>query len=252
MRILLFSDIHGNADALDAVLSSRHDHGPYDLVICGGDLVWAGPRPREVLARIRELCDDDPLGSSTGVCLLGNTDTFLLDDYQHRPPADKRHRRFMRHREWMLERLKPSDLTFLQALPFDYRVSPKPGHDLLAVHANPHNLEDPILDTMSDHEIDAVIGSARFQILAFGHIHIPFVRTWRGRLLVNVASVGLPRDGDPRAAYTVLTWTGDEWAVSQYRVEYDVNRVAEEMRTSDLPRGRHFAERLLAAQYPRT
>ena len=97
--------------------------------------------------------------------------------------------------------------------------------------------------------IDAVIGSAEFQVLAFGHVHVPSVRLWRGRLLVNVASVGLPMDGDPRAAYSVMTWAGGGWSVSQYRVEYDVQRVARLMRRNGLPRGRHFAERLLAASY---
>ncbi len=50
------------------------------------------------------------------------------------------------------------------------------------------------------------------RMLAFGHVHIPFVRPWRGRLLVNVASAGLPMDGDRRAAYAILTWDGKQLA----------------------------------------
>lgn len=251
MRILLFSDIHGNVAALDAVLADRHRHGPYDLVICAGDLVWAGPRPQEVMARLRELCDDDPLGGSGVVCLLGNTDAFLGDRYQDIPPNDKRHKRFLRHRDWMLEQLKPADLTFLRRLPFSHRISPAGAqpHDLLAVHANPHNVDDPIFPDMTDEAIDEIIGDAEFQILAYSHIHLPSVRLWRGRLLVNVASVGLPMDGDTRAAYSVLTWAGGGWSVAQYRVEYDVEKVAEEMRQCGMPRGKHFASRLLAARY---
>jgi len=52
-----------------------------------------------------------------------------------------------------------------------------------------------------------------------------------------VASAGLSMDGDPRAAYSVLTWAGGGWRVAQYRVEYDVQRVAKEMRRCGLPRG---------------
>jgi predicted phosphodiesterase len=117
------------------------------------------------------------------------------------------------------------------------------------VHANPRNVDDPIQPDLSDGAIDAVLGPAEFQVLAFGHIHIPSVRLWRGRLLVNAASVGLSMDGDPRAAYSVLTWAGGGWRVAQYRVEYDVQRVAREMRRNGLPRGRHFAERLVRARY---
>ena len=64
-----------------------------------------------------------------------------------------------------------------------------------------------------------------------------------------MASVGLPMDGDLRAAYSVLTWAGGGWRVGQYRVEYDVQRVAREMQRNGLPRGRRFAERLLRARY---
>lgn len=249
MRILLFSDIHGNAAALEAMLADSVRHGPYDLTLCLGDLVWAGPRPAEVLARLRELCHDDPSGQAgPAVCIYGNCDRILLDE-NARPPA-KDGQRVARHREWMLSHLSEGDLAFLRRLPFDHRVTPLPGHELLAVHANPANVDDPIRPELSENELAALLGPAEFQTLAFGHVHIPSVRLWRGRLLVNVASVGLSMDGDPRAAYSVLTWAGGGWQVAQYRVEYDVQRVARDMRRGGLPRGGHFAARLLAARYP--
>ena len=249
MRILLFSDIHGNAAALVAMLADSVRHGPYDLTLCLGDLVWAGPRPAEVLARLRELCHDDPSGQAgPAVCIYGNCDRILLDE-NARPPA-KDGQRVARHREWMLSHLSEGDLAFLRRLPFDHRVTPLPGHELLAVHANPANVDDPIRPELSEDELAALLGPAEFQMLAFGHVHIPSVRLWRGRLLVNVASVGLSMDGDPRAAYSVLTWAGGGWQMAQYRVEYNVQRVARDMRRGGLPRGGHFAERLLAARYP--
>ncbi len=249
MRILLFSDIHGNIAALEAVLADSVRHGPYDLTLCLGDLAWAGPRPAEVLARLRGLCGDDPSGASAAaVCLEGNRDRFLLPD-ETGPLASKEADRFQRHREWMLARLNQADLVFLRQMPFSHRVTPLPGHDLLAIHANPRNVDDPIQPDLSDGAIDAVLGPAEFQVLAFGHVHIPSVRLWRGRLLVNASGAGLPMDGDLRAAYSVLTWAGGGWSVGQYRVEYDVQRVARDMQRNGLPRGRHFAERLLRARY---
>lgn len=249
MRILLFSDIHGNNAALEAVLADSVRHGPYDLTLCLGDLAWAGPRPAEVLARVRSLCGDDPGGAgAAAVCLQGNRDRLLLPD-EAGPPAGKEAERFERHREWMLARLSQADLAFLRRLPFSHRVTPQPGHDLLAVHANPRNVDDPIQPDLSDSAIEAVLGPAEFQVLAFGHVHIPSVRLWRGRLLVNASGAGLPMDGDLRAAYSVLTWAGGGWRVAQYRVEYNVQSVAKEMRRAGLPRGRRFAERLLQARY---
>lgn len=250
MRVLLFSDIHGNAVALDAVLADSVRHGPYDLSICAGDLAWAGPRPLEVLARIRELCRDDPSGKSGGaICLHGNTDLMLLELKNESAPPGKDVERFARLREWILEQLAPADVNFIRRMPFSHRAGLLPGHDLFAVHANPRNVDDPIHPELTDAAIDGLVSSEDFQVLAFGHVHVPFVRLWRGRLLVNVASAGLSMDGDPRAAYSVLTWSGGAWSVGQYRVEYDVQKVARDMRRCGLPRGRHFAERLLAASY---
>ncbi len=250
MRILLFSDIHGNAAALEAVLADSVRHGPYDLTLCLGDLVWAGPQPADVLARLRALCSDDPTGKAgAAVCVYGNCDRFLLVDESEGLSPSKEVERYLRHREWMLARLSAADLAFLRRMPFSHRVAPLPGHDLLAIHANPRNVDDPIQPDLSDGAIDAMLGTAEFQVLAFGHVHLPSVRLWRGRLLVNASSAGLPMDGDPRAAYSVLTWAGGGWRVAQYRVEYNVQSVAREMRRNGLPRGRHFAERLLRARY---
>jgi predicted phosphodiesterase len=250
MRVLLFSDIHGNATALDTVLDDSQRHGPYDLVICAGDLVWAGPRPREVMAKIRELCRDDPTGKSGGaVCLCGNTDLMLFEGKAAEPPPDKDSERFVRQRDWNLAQFAPGDLDFIRRMPFSYRVGLLPGYDLLVVHANPRNVDDPIYPELTDAAIDGLVSVEDFQVLAFGHVHVPFVRLWRGRLLVDVASAGLCMDGDTRAAYSTLTWAGGAWTVAQYRVDYDVQKVARDMRRCGLPRGRHFAERMLAARY---
>jgi hypothetical protein len=56
-------------------------------------------------------------------------------------------------------------------------------------------------------------------------------------------------DGDPRAVYAVLTWDGSTWHVEHHRVFYNLPMVAHQMRISGLPRGKHFAERLMAARY---
>jgi predicted phosphodiesterase len=250
MRVLLFSDIHGNATALDAMLADSARHGPYDLTICAGDLVWAGPRPQEVTARMRELSKGDPTGKAGGaVCLHGNTDLLLLGGIGGEAPQGKDVERIARLRDWILGQLAPADVDFMRRMPFSHRVGLLPGHDLMVVHANPRNVDDPIHQQLTDAAIDGLVSSADFQVLAFGHVHVPFVRLWRGRLLVDVASAGLCMDGDTRAAYSVLTWDGGAWSVAQYRVEYDAERVARDMRRCGLPRGRHFAERMLAASY---
>jgi diadenosine tetraphosphatase ApaH/serine/threonine PP2A family protein phosphatase len=72
-------------------------------------------------------------------------------------------------------------------------------------------------------------------VVAFGHVHTPYVRTLAGRLLVDVASVGYPCDGDRRAAYATLEWDG-HWRATIHRVPYDLDAVAAAFLASGIPR----------------
>lgn len=247
MRVAVLSDIHGNLVALDAILADLAHQGPVDHIVVAGDLVWAGPWPAEVVDRVRAI--------STAV-VQGNTDAF----FKHTPdntPTGKDGDRFTAHWQWMQTQLGPERAAYLAGLPFSCRISPHSAHngagashDLLVVHANPVDLDRPIEPGTPESALDTLLaGSGEWAVLAFGHIHIPSVRAWRGRLLVNVASVGLPMDGDPRAAYALLTWDGERWHVEHRRVFYNVPVVTRQMRTGGMPRGKHFAERLMAACY---
>jgi hypothetical protein len=153
----------------------------------------------------------------------------------------------------MRDRLGRKRTAYLAGLPFAHRLSPAPGHDLLIVHANPVDMERTITPDMPEEALDALLmvegREPNWAVLAFGHVHTPFVRRWRGRLLVDVASAGLPMDGDPRAAYALLSWDGASWQAEHRRVPYPVEAVAADMRASDMPRAKHFAARLLAARY---
>jgi predicted phosphodiesterase len=82
-------------------------------------------------------------------------------------------------------------------------------------------------------------------VLVFGHTHKPWVHEYGGVLFVNCGSVGKPKDGDPRAAFAVLTASADGVDVSIERVDYDTQTVAAEVRHAGLPE--EFAAKLLIA-----
>jgi predicted phosphodiesterase len=243
MRVGLLADIHGNALALEAVRADMAGRGPFDAIIAAGDLVWDGPRPAEVVDVLREM---------GAVALQGNTDALCTRDPAAEPVEDVPN--FRERLAWVQEQLGPARIAYLGDLPFSHRISPAPGHDLLVVHANPLDMEGYLVPGLTDTELDAVLPSpdtCDWDVLAFGHYHVPFVRPWRGRTLVNVASCGLPRDGDTRAVYAVLTWDNQAgaWQIEHHRVMYETPVVAYELRTCGLPRGKHFAERLMRASY---
>lgn len=242
MRVALLSDLHGNLPALEAVLDDIAGQGAFDQIVVAGDLVWAGPWPAAVVDRVRAAADN---------VIQGNTDAFFRRT-DGDVPTGKREERYATQLQWMREQLGAERAAYLAGLPFSCRISPAQGHDLLVVHANPTDQERAITPQMSEAELDVLLGEpdrADWAALAFGHLHIPFVRRWRGRLLVDVASAGLPMDGDPRAAYAILTWTGTGWEAEHRRVFYNLAIVAHQMRSGGMPRGKHFAERLMTATY---
>jgi putative phosphoesterase len=230
MRLIVMSDIHGNLEALRAVEASLP---PHDRVVVAGDHCLEGPRPAEVADALRELGWEP---------LMGNTDRDLVE-----PPPDLK----PDNREvvsWTRERLGPERLAWLAALPFSIPVEAD-GVRLLAVHANPVTMDEHLLPTMSVDELRPYLARVTADILAFGHLHTPYVRPVNGLLLVDVSSVGHPKDRDLRSAYCYFEWADGRRTVSQIRIPYDVDRAVQDLRTSDMPHAEKEIKSLLKASY---
>jgi predicted phosphodiesterase len=227
LRIAVFSDVHGNLAALRAVLAAIDCQRPVQLIVVAGDLVApAGARPAETF---------DLLVERGCVLLLGNHDQLLWAPFAEElsGPFAKTVREQI---PWAVSQLGGQRLDQLRRLPHQLRLSPAPGQDLLIVHAS---VSDPLhghaaTAESTDDELRLRYGGANARAIAFGHYHQPFTREWNGVLLANVASVSLPKDDAPLAAYSIFEWDGD-WAVRQYRVPYDVTEEAAAIAARGLP-----------------
>jgi predicted phosphodiesterase len=209
VRRALISDIHGNLEALEAVL--EHIRGEsIQEIYCLGDIVGYGPNPRECIDRVRD-CD---------VCLLGNHDQGALFDPEGFNAGAERAIFWTRTQLESGDRLGNEERwDFLGELP---RVHREPG--LMFVHGSARNplneyvFPEDIYNQRKMERIFALVERYCFQ----GHTHIPgvftesldfvspeeceFVYTLEdSKALVNVGSVGQPRNGDPRASYVILT-----------------------------------------------
>lgn len=219
MRIAVFSDIHGNLRGLDACLSDLAEQGGADTIVGGGDFCMDGPRPKDVLERLREI------GAR---CIHGNTDRYIADDperYDDETAVDIRFQRKQIGDEWV---------AWLRALP-DTLSFGDPGNELLICHANPQNDEEHVWPDASDELLERLFAGVDAAAIAFGHLHLPYVRMWRGKLLANVASAGLPKDGDERVNYAIFTERPGGWEVKLRRVAFDVEQVARELEKSGIP-----------------
>ena len=236
MRIAILSDIHGNLHALDRCLADLAARGGADVIVAAGDLCLEGPKPKGVLKRLR---------AAGAVSLRGNTDRMIGDaDLTLLAPEDARAVRWARKkigREWTI---------WLAQLPLSLRFG-EGANGLLVCHANPKNDDQHVWPDADDALLERLFGDVEQRTVAFGHLHLPYVRGWRGRTLVNVASAGLPKDGDPRAHYAILSARADGWEIQSRRVDFAVKKVARQLKRSGIPDLARRLETLRRHRYPK-
>ncbi|NUM46966.1 MAG: metallophosphoesterase family protein, partial [Anaerolineales bacterium] len=230
MRLAIFSDIHGNRFALEAVLNAIAADGHFDALIAAGDLALGGADPAGCVDLLRE----------AGVlAVFGNTDKYLTEP--DNPPPDELHRKKWDHLSaqvaWALPRLGAERVAWLSTLPFELRFSPPPDfeNDLLVFHANPKDILDfifpppaqqptyfgRVLQPDDDPTLEKLMKGVTARTCAFGHMHISSIRSWRGYTLVNVARCALPSlEKDPRARYTIFAWDQGTWQITPRFVPY--------------------------------
>jgi putative phosphoesterase len=237
MRIAIISDIHGNLIAFDAVLQDLKKLPPVDHLVIAGDLCLNGPQPRQVIERVQSLhCP----------VIQGNTDLEIVTQ------APEKGEKKRNTAAWTREQIDQPGIHYLASLPFSHTIANPGASDVLIVHANPKNLEDAIFPNASDAELEGLLGGLDHSVgvLAFGHLHIAFIRYWRDLLLFNVGSSGIPRDEDHRASYGILTWDDQEgWQAGIHRVAYDVEAVIHQIRTCGMPNPEKRVKVLVEARY---
>jgi hypothetical protein len=202
--LALLYDVHGNLPALDAVLADARARGATRWLV-GGDAAPFGGWPGEVLDRLDAL---------DAVWIRGNTERWLADR-SDLPPDQPMHAAALACRAAVGDARADA----LAALP---ESAPLPGGGR-AWHASPASDMRSFLPEPAEGDAELLAG-VQEPLLAFGHTHVQFRRQAArpggvGTLeLLNPGSVGMPLDGDRRAAYALL---GDEGAIDLRRIDYD-------------------------------
>ena len=205
MRVLIIADVHGNLEALHAVLAD-----PHDALICIGDMVGYGPEPAACVRRIL---------NEAQLVLRGNHDHALATGAAPGSPPTL---------EWLAEatlqlgvsQLSTTERLALAELPL--RTSQTiDGIQYHLVHATPTDPMHRYLEPTSDGWAREVreIGP---EVLLVGHSHLQFRHHVAGRTIISPGSVGQPRHGDARAAYMVIEDGNFSFCRVAYRVERTV------------------------------
>lgn len=213
MRVAVLSDIHANLAALDAVLTHLDSLRP-DRVIVAGDIINRGPQPRECLERILER------ERTAGWRIIrGNHEDYVLRAARGVDGLKTWEKEVFAHTVWTEVRVRDY-LDVLRKWPDETELSAPDGSRVIATHASRKGNRVGLYAFMNDEElIDHAHPHA--DVLCAGHTHIPFIRAIHHRWIVNAGSVGMPFDGDPRAAYVMMTWSAEGWSMEIMRVPYD-------------------------------
>lgn len=238
MRYAIISDIHGNREALDACLSDARHQG-VDAVLCLGDLIGYGPDPNEVVERVREEADIIVGGNHDAGAVI-NLDLFEFNPYARASI------------EWTRGVLTPANRRFLAELRV---VAQLP--DALLVHSSPNmprewrymaTVADVEENFMAFSEKTCFVGHTHFPMImekgydgSFRFFHQETVDLAEGaRYIVNVGSVGQPRDRDNRACFGIFDT--DDQAFEHVRIDYDIDATAGKILRAGLDE--KFAKRL--------
>ena len=242
----MFSDVHANLPALEAVLAAV-DQAGVDELWCLGDVVGYGADPEACTELVRERCD---------VCLVGNHDLAVLGSLDASTFSDTARAAV----EWTQERASAATLEFLGGL------EPAMNHaEIDLFHASPR---DPVWEyVLSIEQAEAGFDAQEERIALIGHSHVALffnrpegarrgyshgaqagggaiLDLHDGAWLLNPGSVGQPRDGDPRAAWLELDT--EQQTAHFHRVPYEIEKAAEAIRAGGLPEP--LAERLFVGR----
>jgi diadenosine tetraphosphatase ApaH/serine/threonine PP2A family protein phosphatase len=223
----IISDVHGNLEALKEVLKYI-DEKKIDRVFCLGDIVGYGPNPNECVEIISERCQKVVIGNHDHAA-LGLTSTEYFNDFA----------KISTH--WTTNNLSEENKNYLHSLEFTYSTD-----KFLAVHSTP---SAPTLWHYILSEMDAQHEFKYFEerICFIGHSHFPIVFNDRAgftrapkvkleeedKFIVNVGSVGQPRDGNPKACFCV--YDDKESSIDFIRLDYEIDKTREKIIKAGLP-----------------
>ncbi len=205
MRILIFSDLHSNLEALAALHAVEK---PPDAVLFLGDMVGYGPDPAACLGWLR---------ANVSHAVQGDHDYATASGGEFSSPPEYRELAEAT-REHTLRQLRPADLAYLGALPTTAHVT-LGGAEFFLAHGTPREPLTRALDiaTASESTLRAELEGIDADVVLLGHTHVPAIRRVGNTHIVNPGSLGQPRHGLPSA--TFAAW--EDGHLQIHHIDYD-------------------------------
>jgi putative phosphoesterase len=234
MKIAVFGDIHGNIDALKAVYESAGALKP-DKFYHLGDLGGYAPFVNEVVVFLMTHAIEG---------VQGNYDEAVANEREQCGcRAENPLQEEMAHLSfaWTKGHASPESKTYMKNLPTEITFAAE-GKKIWLFHASPNKNNLYWFEDRPEKFFHEMAQKGDADILIYGHIHKPYRKDLGKKIFINAGSVGKPKDGDPRACFTLIDITPDTVKTEFLRVPYDVEKVVAAISASGLPT--YFAEKL--------
>lgn len=234
----MFSDVHGNLAALEAVLADADAVGVDEYWVVG-DLVAHGPLPAATILRLREL--------PRARFVRGNTDRYVVTGDVSGIVPDIGHPATVQESRTLAAALSSfawargavtavGAYDWLASLPVEQRLTLPDGTRVLLVHASPGRDDGPGFQPgMPRDAFTAMVQGADADLIFVGHTHAPLDRTGAGCRVVNLGSVSVPGTDEPRAMWTLLTAEHDAFTLQRRFAPYDLDAVLTEIDSEHHP-----------------
>ena len=229
MKIAVISDIHGNMEALEAVMDDIKKQECEKIFVLG-DYAMAGPEPRKAIDWFFNRQFDNKI-----VMIRGNTDDMIAN---YSPVV---YQNIKEKAPVMAEALKndvtqihPIQVNFLRSLPLQLEVE-EGGVKFLLVHGSPRKNNEDILPDTPINEVEKMLENVDANVILCGHTHLPCgFQTSTKQTVVNVGSIGRPFTEEPKSCYLKLTVDNGKCVFEHRFVKYNNVKAADKMRQ------RHF------------
>ena len=240
MKIAVISDIHGNMEAIDAVMKDIEVQGCEKLFVLG-DYAMAGPEPKEAVNYFMKKQFDQNV-----VMIQGNTDAMitnysidLYDELKEKAPA-------------MAEALKSdskilntAEKNFLARLPIQKNIEIN-GVKFLLVHGSPRRNNEDILPDIPLEKVEEMLANVDSDVVLCGHTHIPCgFQTSKKQTVVNAGSIGRPFTPDPKSCYLTINVENGKCVFEHHFVKYDKQTASEKLKKRDFWGADNLANMLL-------
>jgi len=244
VKIAVISDIHGNMQALEAVLEDIKKE-KCEKIFCLGDLAMAGPQPAETISQIKDLYEKGDFE-----LIQGNTDEMIGNYCSEIAEKVKNAAPIMGNALENDVKILPDELKeFLKNLPAQKELEIE-GVKILLVHGSPRKNDENISPDLPIEKIEEMIAGVDADVIFCGHTHIPCgYQTNTKQTVVNDGSVGRPFTQNPQACYVIAEFNNGKIEIKHKLINYDRELASKILAKRDFEGAEKLAQILIRPEF---